>query len=58
MKTPAKIAGVWYIHKPPEEIPKHMHYLIEDYKAGMNRKVYPIELISLFHQRFEEIPNG
>jgi Fic family protein len=32
-----------------------MHYLIKDYKDGMDRKVHPIELISLFHQRFEEI---
>ena len=39
----------------PEVIEDRMKYVVLDYYDGMNRGVHPVELASIFHQKFEEI---
>jgi Fic family protein len=53
--TRATIEGVWYTPPPPEEVEQRMHYLLATYNDGIKQNIHPIELISIFHQRFEEI---
>lgn len=51
----ATISGVWYTPPPPEEVERRMHYLLADHNNRIKRKIHPIELTSIFHQKFEEI---
>ncbi|HZA68451.1 MAG TPA: Fic family protein [Nitrososphaeraceae archaeon] len=52
---PAIIKGVWYTPPSPEMVEQRMHYLLAEYNDGIKKNIHPIELISIFHQKFEEI---
>jgi Fic family protein len=51
----AKITGIWF--KPPaaELISQRVRYALADYHDGQKRNIHPVELASIFHQKFEEI---
>ena len=49
------LKGIGYRSPPADAVPDQLHYLLEDYYNGIENNVHPIELISYFHQKFEEI---
>jgi Fic family protein len=53
--NPAAIEGVWFRPVEPELIEERMHYLLAEYNDRIKKNIHPIELASIFHQKFEEI---
>jgi Fic family protein len=51
----AKITGIWFKPVDSELISERLHYALADYHDGQKRNVHPVELASIFHQKFEEI---
>jgi Fic family protein len=49
------LVGLTYRPPSAEQVPQKMRYLIAEYENGLNRGVHPVELASIFHQKFEEI---
>jgi Fic family protein len=49
------LKGIGFRPPPADAVPDRLHYLLEDYYNGIENDVHPIELISYFHQKFEEI---
>ena len=54
-KRGATITAVWFRPPPADEISQHIHYALRDYNDGQKRNIHPVELASMFHQKFEEI---
>lgn len=51
----SKLNNIWFTPCAPEIIKTKMKYLIQDYYAGAEKYIHPVELACIFHQRFEEI---
>jgi Fic family protein len=51
----AKITGIWFKPVDSELISERLHYALADYHDGQKRNIHPVELASIFHQKFEEI---
>jgi Fic family protein len=49
------LKGIGYRPPPADAVPDQLHYLLEDYYNGIENNIHPIELVSYFHQKFEEI---
>jgi len=49
------LKGIGYRPPQADAVADQLHYLLEDYYNGIENNVHPIELISYFHQKFEEI---
>ncbi len=49
------LKGIGYRPPPADAVPDQLHYLLEDYYNGIENNVHSIELVSYFHQKFEEI---
>lgn len=54
-KRGATITGVWYRPPHADEVSQRIHYSLANYNDGLKRNVHHIELVSIFHQKFEEI---
>ncbi|MDP9211192.1 MAG: Fic family protein [Thermoproteota archaeon] len=51
----SKLNNIWFTPSPPDMIGIKMKYLIEDFYSGVEKSIHPVELASVFHQRFEEV---
>lgn len=54
-KANAYLKGVFFQVSAPEMIKPRMGYLLKEYHEKRKTNIHPIENISIFHQKFEEI---
>lgn len=49
------LKGIGWTPPPAEAVRDQLNYLLENYYNGIENNIHPLELISYFHQKFEEI---
>jgi Fic family protein len=54
-KDRARVTGASFRPSAPEDIEKHLKGLVEEYNVAKERGIHPVELASVFHQKFEKI---
>jgi Fic family protein len=54
-QTGALLSNIPFKVSPPELIEQRMGYLLSEYEDQVKRNVHPVEIASIFHQKFEEI---